>query len=912
MIRTKRPHRARPTIEPLEVRAVPAGFRSIDGTGNNADHAEWGSAGVTLLRTAPVAYADGIDDPVVGNPPRPSPRVISNRVVAQTTEERVFSDRLMSAMIYGWGQFLDHDLDLTTGASPREDFPIQVPPDDPVFTSDIPFNRSKSVYVNGVRQQPNEITAFVDASMVYGSSDAVARALRTVVDNGPDGLFGTDDDVLGATLKTSPGNLLPFNSLTYFSQAQLNALHMGNDTHAVQDSELFAAGDIRANENIELTSLHTLFVREHNRLAGLIAADNPALTDEEVYQRARAIVGAEMQVITYNQWIPTLLGPSPLPAYTVYKPGVNPGIANEFSTALFRLGHSMLGEDVEFIGNNGEELAEEIPLHEAFTNPGKVSLEGIDPILKYLVSDPSSEVDNTIVDEVRNLLFNVPGGQIGFDLSALNIQRGRDHGQADYNSVRGAYRLSRVSSFAGVNPDNGIQRRLHDLYENVDNIDLWIGGLAEQHVSGSSTGRLIRTVLVDQFTRLRDGDRFWYQNQTIAVPVGALPSGAATLGSVTLADVIAANTDNTRDHLQNNVFFFKPTISGQVFNDGNRNGVRDAGEAVLGGRTVQIEDPETGEVLVTTTTDSNGRYSVDVFEGVTLGQFNVREIPQNGWVLTTDNPVLITLFKGDQNEVVNFGNAKGSALLAATAGSAGVEALTAGELQPIVADAVARWQAAGLAPEGVNYLGGVDVQIADLPGDTLGLSSADGVTIDVNAGGYGWFVDPTPANDVEFPAAVGSPAYGRMDLLTVVAHELGHQLGLEHSNEDGDVMGATLATGVREVPTSADIGTATDATPPAASTGTPAPTAAGATSSLAGVVFGTALTSEASVSSEPAPSSTRLPALVTAGADSVPLLLADDRQQAWAMPTGETASLDLGFNLSLADDPTVPGLWPPQ
>src|SRR5262249_35670509 len=159
----------------------------------------WGSANIALLRFAAPAYADGISSPVVGNPARPSPREVSNTVVAQTTEERVLSDREMSAMIYGWGQFLDHDLDLTTGATPREPFNIPVPRGDPTFdpnntgTQVIPFGRSKSVPGTGTsnpRQQPNEITAFIDASMVYGSSDAVASALRTHA---------------GGLLKTSPG-----------------------------------------------------------------------------------------------------------------------------------------------------------------------------------------------------------------------------------------------------------------------------------------------------------------------------------------------------------------------------------------------------------------------------------------------------------------------------------------------------------------------------------------------------------------------------------------------------------------------------------------------------------------------------------------------------------------------------------
>src|SRR5262249_10944880 len=159
---------------------------------------------------------------------------------------------------------------------------------------------------------------------------------------------------------------------------------------------------------------------------------------------------------------------------------------------------------------------------------------------------------------------------------------------------------------------------------------------------------------------------------------------------------------------QDNVFFFKPTVSGTVFNDANSNSVRDSGETGLGGRTVQLEDPTTGAVIATTTTGTGGVYTFDVFGGLTTGNFNVREIPQNSWQLTTDNPVLVHVFKGDQNEVVNFGNVKPTALLAATLGS-GAEALTAEQLQPIVTEAIARWQAAGLDPAALRELGRVDV-----------------------------------------------------------------------------------------------------------------------------------------------------------------------------------------------------------
>src|SRR5262249_6047703 len=240
-----------------------------------------------LLRFAPAAYADGISAPVVGSPARPSPRAISNAVVAQTTEERIFSDREMSAMIYGWGQFLDHDLDLTRGASPSEPLNLPVPAGDPFFdpnntgTQVIFFGRSKSFLdANGVRQQPNEITAFIDASMVYGSDNFVANALRSHVggrlrtSEGADGILGNADD------------LLPFNNTTYLPDGPIP---LANDSHIVPNSQLFAAGDFRTNENIELTSLHTLFMREHNRLADANPAPHPALTDAGIYPRARAL-----------------------------------------------------------------------------------------------------------------------------------------------------------------------------------------------------------------------------------------------------------------------------------------------------------------------------------------------------------------------------------------------------------------------------------------------------------------------------------------------------------------------------------------------------------------------------------------------------------------------------------------------
>ena len=483
-----------------------------------------------LLRVSPSAYMDGTSLP--GGENRPSPRVISN-TFSVSPEDGIPNDRDFTAFVYAWGQFLDHDIDLTGAAEPGEPLPIIVPSGDEWFDPNgtgemsIPFSRSQfdpatGNSTNNPREQMNAITAFVDGSQIYGVDAERAAALR---------------EFSGGRMKVSEGNFLPFNT---------EGFENANDAHRVDDSRLFLAGDVRANENPELAALHILFVREHNRVADEAARRHPDWTDEELYQFARRVVIAELQKITYDEFLPSILGSNALPEYRGYRPDVNPGIANEFSTAAFRFGHSMLGDDIEFLDNDGEEVFEAMELRASFFNPVVISDTDIDPILKYLASDNAQEIDPTVVDDVRNFLFGEPG-QGGFDLASLNIQRGRDHGLADYNTVREAYGLERVSSFEQITSDPALQAKLASTYGSVDNIDLWIGGLSEDHLPGSSLGETFTAILVDQFTRLRDGDRFWYQ---VYLPHRLVRE----LEKTTLADIIRRNTALTK--LQENVFFF--------------------------------------------------------------------------------------------------------------------------------------------------------------------------------------------------------------------------------------------------------------------------------------------------------------------------------------------------------------------
>ncbi|BDX07915.1 peroxidase family protein [Planctobacterium marinum] len=502
------------------------GIRSYDGSNNNLDNPEWGKAHIQLQRYTAADYSDGISSLAGEN--RPSAREISNLVFAQNHD--VPNAKMVTDFMWQWGQFLDHDIDLTDGIDPEEPANINVPTGDVFFDpqatgiAQISLNRSLYDVETGTgfdnpRQQVNEISAWIDASNVYGSSTERANALRT--------LDGT------GRLKTSEGNLLPFND---------EGLANAGGTSAA----LFLAGDVRANEQVGLATMHTLFVREHNRQIERIKRDNPDLSGEELYQQARAIVAAQMQVITYNEFLPLLLGRDALPRYHGYNPEIDASIANEFSTGAYRLGHSLLSPQLLRLDENGEEIeAGHLSLRDAFFRPSEIINEGLEPVLRGLATQICQSIDNYVIDDVRNFLFGAPGAG-GFDLVSLNIQRGRDHGLSGYNQTRLALGLSPVSEFTDVSSDPLVSSALADAYETVDDIDLWVGGLAEDHHQDAMVGELFFHILRRQFLSLRDGDRFWYQNIMSE-------RQANRIEETRLSDIIRRNTDVGRE-LQRNVF----------------------------------------------------------------------------------------------------------------------------------------------------------------------------------------------------------------------------------------------------------------------------------------------------------------------------------------------------------------------
>jgi len=510
-----------------QVRGAAAADRSINGSGNNETYTLWGAAGTQLLRQSPAVYPGDGSGMTMTVSSRPNPREISNTIFDQLLN--MPNARGMTNGVWQWGQFIDHDIDLTM-TNAAEATMIMTPPDDPAGMAMIPFSRSVYDGATGTsganpRQQINAITSYLDGSVVYGSDTARAQALRE----------GT-----GGRLRMGANNLLPLVS-DYVTPDVAPFMDDG-----MTGGDMFVAGDIRANEQLGLTAMQTLFVREHDRLADALAtahAGDVSWDDDRIYNLARKIVGAEVQAVTYNEFLPAVLGDyAPKAQDYNYDDTMDASITTEFSTSVYRFGHTMLSNSL-MVADSGGAVLDEIPLADAFFRPDHITGDPtmIDHILMGLCSSAAQEIDSKMVDGVRNMLF-AQGSPVGIDLASLNIQRGRDHGLPDYNSVREAYNLEKYTSFSQITDNTELRDLLIDLYDNdINNVDLWVGALSEDQVDGTSVGELILTGLIDQFERLRDGDRFFYwgdlELQTEEV------QSLVDLDNFTFMDLMVWNTD---------------------------------------------------------------------------------------------------------------------------------------------------------------------------------------------------------------------------------------------------------------------------------------------------------------------------------------------------------------------------------
>ena len=501
--------------------------RSIDGYGNNESNPDWGKAKTNLIYDVDNAFGDGISSPAGTD--RPNPRAVSNTIFNQPTF--VESNLGISDFGWGFGQFIDHDITLVDDNF-SEPIMIPVPSCDEHFDPNcdgdqiIPMRRSLSDPLSGTdtenpRKVINEITSFADASTVYGVDLIRSNWLRTFA---------------GGKLKTSNGNLLPFNTTTGEIDGEVDPEAPFMLIEGPPPARHFIAGDVRANEQPGLSSFHTLFLREHNRLCDELTIQHPDWNDEELYQRARKIVGALIQVVLYEEFIPAL--GIELQEYLGYSEDLDPSIMNVFSAAAYRLGHTLVNDQIIRMNDSGEPLSfGSLHIKDAFFNPNVLLDEGgIDPILIGMATQMQQTFDTKVVETLRNFLFGSPGSG-GLDLVSINIQRGRERGLPDFNAIRSSMGLSAYSDFNEITDDTNLQTNLASVYGDINKIDPWVGMLAESVMTEKAIGELVHHILKVQFTKLRDGDRFYYENDDAFTEIEI-----ADLKETKMSDIIKRNT----------------------------------------------------------------------------------------------------------------------------------------------------------------------------------------------------------------------------------------------------------------------------------------------------------------------------------------------------------------------------------
>ncbi|XP_030623948.1 eosinophil peroxidase-like [Chanos chanos] len=578
-------------VQPPSCRTTPLinKYRTATSVCNNQRNPRIGASNTPLARWLPAEYEDGVALPKGWDPARlhnnvllPLVRLVSNRILS-TTDSGVQNDTDFTYMVTIFGQWNDHDLSFTPFSPSIRSFsngvdcdvscqrtepcfPIGVPPDDPRLTpgpdSCLPTFRSapacgsgNNAFVFGgvpkVREQMNALTAFLDMGQVYGSEEPLARDLRDLTNDA--GLLRVNDQ-----FKDNGRELLPFSSMDTNICATRRAIT--NDSTAAE-VPCFIAGDSRVDENIGLTSIHTLFMREHNRLARALRQINPRWSSETLYQEARKILGAYQQVLVFRDYLPHIVGTremrTRLGRYPGYDENVDPSIANVFATAAYRFAHNTIQPLMFRLDENYRNHPQfpSVPLFKTFFSPWRVIFEGgVDPLIRGLIGRPAklNVQDHMMVDALREKLFFFTS-HVALDLASLNMQRGRDHGLPGYNSWRRFCGLSTPRNrreLAVVLNNTELARRLLELYGTPDNIDVWLGGVAEPFVEGGRVGPLFACLIATQFQKIRQGDRLWWEN-----PGTFTKRQRASLASVSLARIICDNTGITR--VPTNPFIFR-------------------------------------------------------------------------------------------------------------------------------------------------------------------------------------------------------------------------------------------------------------------------------------------------------------------------------------------------------------------
>ncbi|KAL0832124.1 hypothetical protein ABMA28_001591 [Loxostege sticticalis] len=524
-------------------------YRTFDGSCNNPVRSSWGQALTGYKRLLHPRYADGIEEPrrALSHKALPSARAVSTKMAGNMDKP----DDTKTIALAVWSQFIYHDLvhtpvrktihtNLAIRCCDNDGFsltpryihpscmPISVPYEDPFFKSKfvtcMEYTRSVTTYRGdctfGASEQMNQATHFLDGSHIYGSNSRDAAALR---------------EKTGGLLKTSSiddEELLPLAS------------NPAEKCLVGSSGTCFNAGDVRANMHPWLASFHTLWVREHNRIARALATINPGWNSDRLYHEARRIVVAELQHITFKNWLPALTGKAFDELYDAYDTGYNsdidPTITNSFATAAFHFVNSLLDQDIEVEGNSSR-------LMDSYFKPEILAQKGmVQKLLKGMITQKSQGLDFNYDDDLRHHWLG------GLDVLAIDIQRGRDHGLPGYSQYRvlcGQPQATTFQHFADVIPQETVDK-LSQLYEAPGDVDLVVGMMAETPLPGSLLGPTATCFLKEQLWRTRSGDRYFYTHTDEA---GSFSKRQlAELRRATLARLICDNAGVTA--IQKDVF----------------------------------------------------------------------------------------------------------------------------------------------------------------------------------------------------------------------------------------------------------------------------------------------------------------------------------------------------------------------
>ncbi|KAJ3413556.1 hypothetical protein HDV05_007857 [Chytridiales sp. JEL 0842] len=464
-------------------------IQNIDGSGNNPNprNRMWGAANNPFLRKVPPAYGPN-QSPNGAN--RPNARYISNFLFSRRPWEQ--NPQGISDFLPAWGVSLH--LDITVAFRNDSDlFNIPVPRDDARFdpkgtgTEVISMTRSNYIGVNttdNTRIIPNGFTSLLDGSGLYGVNVDEMNAMRSF-------RGGLLKSVINPITGEFPPRIVGGRFNGYFAYP----------SHVI-------------NMMPHLTATYTVLFREHNRRARELAQRYPNWDDEKLFQRSRRWVIALIQKITLYFYLPTLTGQQP-PPYQGYNSSVDPTIDLFFANIAFRYGHSAINQLVTRIDDSGEPIPDgHLIFSDAFYNDNVNEMVrlGPEPVLRGFATQRDQVIDTKFVEEMRsNLPLADRGGH--FDIAAIGIQRARELGLPDYNTCRKAFNLPPARQWSDVTSDQEVQLALSQLYPNIDDADAYVVAFAEDHIHQNSLlGPLQRASVTEQFLRLRDGDRFWFES----------------------------------------------------------------------------------------------------------------------------------------------------------------------------------------------------------------------------------------------------------------------------------------------------------------------------------------------------------------------------------------------------------------